>query len=100
MKDKGPDMKKWNKFRHGDNELNEHFLGVKTMKPINRNAPEIQENAKKSVVQIEKDLEKIFELLKFAKDGLNEGKVPDSTTGNAIMQLASRIGAVAGQMWK
>lgn len=118
MKNKGPNMAKWKDYRlellqrardaeEAENDLvkqkenlTEHFLGVKTMKPINRNAPEIQENAQKAVNQIEEDLEKMSELLEIAKKGLNEGKVPESTLGNGIMQLAARVGAVAGQMWK
>lgn len=103
MKNKGPNMTKWREFRHGDNEvksLDENFLGVKTMIPMNRNSPELQENARKIVAQIEHDLTKITELLQIVNKGLNEGKVPDSKVGNGIMELALNVGAFAARMWK
>lgn len=117
MKNKGPNLAKWKDYRlqlleqakiaeemeqseEEMEQLTEQFIGIHTMKPINRDAPNHREMAKKSVAQIESDMNEITELLKIVKQGLNEGKVPDSTTGNGIMQLAARIGAVAGQMWK
>lgn len=105
MKTKGPNMEKWREFRHGDNEkprfgLDENFLGVKTTVPMNRNSPELQENARKIVAQIEHDMNKITELLQIVNNGLNEGKVPDSKIGNGIMELALNVGAFAGKMWK
>lgn len=113
-RDKGPNMAKWKDYRlellkraqeseetdEEKEQLTEHFLGIHTMKSINRNAQGIQEMARKSVAQIENDIKEISELLKIAKEGLNEGIVPDSKTGNGIMQLAARVGAIAGQMWK
>lgn len=103
MKTKGPNMVKWREFRHGDNEvksLDENFLGVKTMIPMNRNSQELQENARKIIAQIEHDMKKITELLQIVNNGLNEGKVPDSKIGNGIMELALNVGAFAGRMWK
>lgn len=101
-KSKGPDMVQWGKFRHGELEqIDENYLlGVKTLKPMNRNSPELQENARKAVSQIESNLNKILEYLKIVNKDLNEGIVPDSKLGSGIMELAANIGAAAGKMWK